>query len=61
MPAFPALQPVGSPDYPKTSPSNLHTTGGALGSGRSPYSFHKRSALDIVWPQGSAPAGNGHS
>ena len=61
VPASPALQPVGSPEYPKTSHSNLHTTGGALGSGRSPYSFHKRSALDIVWPQGSAPAGNGHS
>ena len=61
VPASPALQPVGSLEYPKTSHSNLHTTGGALGSGRSPYSFHKRSALDIVLRPGSAPTGNGHS
>ena len=60
-PASPAWGPAGSQECPETSHSNLRTTRGAPGSGRSPCSSHRRSALDTVLPPGSAPMGNGHS
>lgn len=59
MPAAPVLE--GSQECPKTFHSSLHTTQGALGSGRSPCSSYKISALDIALQQGSAPWGSGHS